>query len=158
MAAAGAAVAAGLAAGSGASDGQAARRLDHIRLTASGTGPPALVVIDMQNVFGAPSSGWFTPKFAEASAVIERMLPAFGDRVISTRFVAPAHPEGAWVTYYQEWPFALVPDTDPIYVSVVADGCAGSTDANHQRALDAMALYGPLIEITDSAGVLERVR
>jgi nicotinamidase-related amidase len=218
MAAAGAAVAAGLAAGSGASDGQAARRLDHIRLTASGTGPPALVVIDMQNVFGAPSSGWFTPKFAEASAVVERMLPAFGDRVITTRFVAPAHPEGAWVTYYQEWPFALVPDTDPIYdlvapfresghptvtettfgkwgpglqralddsaemvlvgvatdccvlstalaaadagvrVSVVADGCAGSTDANHQRALDAMALYGPLIEITDSAGVLERVR
>ena len=45
-----------------------------------------------------------------------------------------------------------------VRVSVVADACAGSTDANHQRALDAMALYGPLIEITDAAGVLAHVQ
>jgi hypothetical protein len=35
-------------------------------LTTSGTGAPTLVVIDMQNVFGTPSSEWFTPKFADA--------------------------------------------------------------------------------------------
>jgi hypothetical protein len=40
-------------------------------------------------------------------------------------------------------------------VRVVADGCAGSTDANHQRALDAMAGWAPpFIEITDSDTVL----
>lgn len=211
-----AATASGLVAGVGAPGRQA--RGDQVRLTASGTGMPSLVVIDMQQVFGSPSSGWFTPKFADAAAVIERILPAVDDRVIFTRFVAPADPQGAWVSYYQEWPFALVPDSDPIYdlvspfresghptvtettfgkwgaglqhalgnsgemiltgvstdccvlstalaaadagvrVSVVADGCAGSTDENHERALEAMALYGPLIEITDSASVLARLR
>jgi nicotinamidase-related amidase len=36
-----------------------------------------------------------------------------------------------------------------IAVEVVADACAGATDNDHQRALDAMALYAPLITITD---------
>ena len=220
IAAAGAvtATASGLAAAFGGPVRPTGRRFDQVRLATSGTGAPTLVVIDMQNVFGNPLSGWFTPKFADAAAVIERMLPAFGDRVIVTRFVAPAQPEGAWVSYYREWPFALVAESDPIYdlvppfgasgratvtettfgkwgagleralgdsdemvltgvatdccvlstalaaadagvrVSVVADACAGSTDTNHQRALDAMALYGPLIEITDAAGVLAHVQ
>jgi nicotinamidase-related amidase len=177
-----------------------------------------LVVVDMQQVFGDPASEWFTPRFSEAEAVIARMLPAFGDRVIFTRFVAPEHPEGAWVPYYEQWPFALVPPDDPLYdlvlafrgtghtvvteptfgkwgpdlraalagsddivlagvstdccvlstalgaadagvrVRVAADACAGLSDTDHQRALDAMALYGPLIEITDSTGALEALR
>ena len=33
-------------------------------------------------------------------------------------------------------------------VRVVANACAGSTPANHERALAAMALYGPQITIT----------
>jgi nicotinamidase-related amidase len=45
-----------------------------------------------------------------------------------------------------------------VRVRVVADGCAGSTDVNHQRALDAMAGWAPpLIEITDSATVLANI-
>jgi nicotinamidase-related amidase len=36
-----------------------------------------------------------------------------------------------------------------IAVEVVADACAGATANDHQRALDAMALYAPLITITD---------
>ncbi|WP_431218640.1 cysteine hydrolase family protein [Leifsonia xyli] len=179
---------------------------------------PTLVVVDMQQVFGNPASEWFTPKFAEAEAVIAGLVPAFGDRVVFTRFVAPERPEGAWVPYYEQWPFALVPADDPIYdlvlafrdtghpvvteptfgkwgddlraalrgsqdvvlagvstdccvlstalgaadagvrIRVVADGCAGLSDADHQRALDAMALYAPLIEITDSASVLADLR
>ncbi|WP_285115838.1 isochorismatase family cysteine hydrolase [Leifsonia sp. fls2-241-R2A-40a] len=179
---------------------------------------PVLVVVDMQQVFGNPASPWFTPKFADAEAVIAGMVPAFGDRVIFTRFIAPEQPEGAWVPYYQQWPFALVPDDDPIYdlvlafrdtghpvvseptfgkwgpdlraaldgaqdvvlagvstdccvlstalgaadagvrVRVAADACAGLSDADHQRALDAMALYAPLIEITDSSSVLSGLR
>lgn len=178
---------------------------------------PTLVVVDMQNVFGGAESGWFTPRFAEAAAVIERMLPAFGERVVFTRFVAPAHPVGAWVPYYEQWPFALVPEDDPLYdlvptfaerartvvteprfgkwgpvleaaldgsreivltgvstdccvlstalpaadagvhVRVAADGCAGASDADHQRALDAMALYAPLIEIEDSRAILASI-
>ncbi|MEI6254924.1 MAG: isochorismatase family cysteine hydrolase, partial [Mycobacteriaceae bacterium] len=211
------ATASGLAAAFGGQDRQAGRGLDRVRLMVSGTGAPTLVAIDLQNVFASPSSGFFTPKFADAAAVIEHMIPVFGDRVIFTRFVAPAHPVGAWVSFYEEWPFALVAESDPIYdlvapfgesaratvtettfrkwgagleralgdssemvlagiatdfcvlstalaaadagvrVSVVADACAGSTDANHQLALDVMALYGPLITITDSASVLARL-
>ena len=133
--------------------------------------------------------------------------------MVCTRFIAPEHPTGAWVDYYADWPFALVPRTDALYdlvapfaglagpvvtrrlrqvgpglaavvvadaplvltgvstdccvlstalaaadagrrVLVAADACAGLTEADHQRALDAMALYAPLITITDVGSVL----
>ena len=39
-------------------------------------------------------------------------------------------------------------------VIVVSDACAGLSEADHERALAAMALYAPLIEIADAATVL----
>jgi hypothetical protein len=39
-------------------------------------------------------------------------------------------------------------------VLVVADACAGSTAENHERALDIMRLYAPLIEVTTVEDVL----
>ena len=172
-----------------------------------------LVAIDMQRIFGESTSQWFTPKYAQAASGIQRLRPAFGQRQVFTRFVAPPVPTGAWVSYYEQWPFALVPHTDPLYdltvefadaettitrrtfgkwdadlhaaigytneivlagvstdccvistalvaadagvhVRVAADACAGLSDADHQRALDAMALYAPLIEITTIDEVL----
>jgi nicotinamidase-related amidase len=41
-----------------------------------------------------------------------------------------------------------------VHVRVVADACAGATPEDHRRALDAMALYAPLIELTTVDGVL----
>jgi nicotinamidase-related amidase len=179
------------------------------------TAAPWLVAIDMQVIFADPSSQWATPEYDRAAAGIKRLLPEFGDRVIFTRFVAPAKPHGAWVPYYELWPFALVPHDDRLYdltdhfadraphietretfgkwdaafaatmggstemvltgvstdccvistalaaadagvhVRVAADACAGLSPADHQRALDAMALYAPLIEITTVDDVLE---
>ncbi len=179
---------------------------------------PVLVVVDMQQVFGDPASGWFTPGFADAETGVARLLPAFGTRVVFTRFTAPTRPEGAWVRYYEDWPFALVPADDPLYdlvpafrdtghpvvtettfgkwgpalqeaigdadeivlagvstdccvlstalsaadagvhVRVAADACAGLSDADHQRALDAMALYAPLIGIETTGTVLASLR
>jgi nicotinamidase-related amidase len=178
------------------------------------TSAPWLVAIDMQVIFGEPGSQWFTPEYERASAGIQRLLPAFGDRAIFTRFVAPAQPRGAWIPYYEQWSFALVPPEDRLYeltapfhghaphtqtretfgkwdaefasamqgstemvitgvstdccvistalaaadagvhVRVAADACAGLSPADHQRALDAMALYAPLIEITGVDEVL----
>jgi nicotinamidase-related amidase len=175
---------------------------------------PWLVVIDVQEVFGRPDSDWFTPGYPEIEPEIFRLVRAFGERVVFTRFVAPETPEGAWIPYYEQWPFALVPDTDPLYdlmpafegtghavvsrttfgkwgpeldaaihgsrelvlagvstdccvistalaaadegvhVRVAADACAGLSETDHRRALDAMALYAPLIEITTVADVL----
>jgi nicotinamidase-related amidase len=179
---------------------------------------PWLVVIDMQVIFGDPGSGWFTPGYPRIEPTVARLVEEFSPRVVLTRFVAPAAPTGAWIPYYELWPFALVPETDPLYalmpalrgsehpvvsstrfgkwgcelaeamggstemvlagvstdccvistalaaaddgvhVRVVSDACAGLSDADHQRALDAMALYAPLIEITDSATLLAERR
>ncbi len=167
-----------------------------------------LVGVDLQRIFADPSSGWAAPRFAEAAAGVERMLPRFRGRTLLTRFVAPAEPTGAWAEYYRDWPFALVPEGDPLYelvppfgaldapvetrttfgkwdagldaaiggageivlagvstdccvlstalaaadagirVRVVADACAGASDADHERALAALALYAPLVTLT----------
>ena len=183
-------------------------------MTIEFSSPPWLVAIDLQNIFGEPGSEWFTPDFEKASAGSRRLRSGFGSRTALTRFVAPRSPAGAWVPYYQDWPFALVPETDPLYdlvpafpaedavvvtrttfgkwdpatsaalgnpldivlcgvstdccvlstalaaadagvrVRVAADACAGLSDLDHQRALDVMALYAPLIEITTVDEVL----
>ena len=39
-------------------------------------------------------------------------------------------------------------------ITVVTDACAGSTDENHQKALDLMALYGPLVTLRTTDEVL----
>lgn len=41
-----------------------------------------------------------------------------------------------------------------VHVLVPEDACAGASSADHHRALDAMSLYGPLIEITTVDAVL----
>ena len=74
-----------------------------------------LVVIDLQHVFGDPTSPWGAPRFGEIRGPIARLVEAFGDEVTFTRFVAPARPGGAWRAYYEQWPFALVAPEDPMY-------------------------------------------
>jgi nicotinamidase-related amidase len=170
-----------------------------------------LVVIDLQRVFGDPGSPWAAPRFGEVRPRIHRLIEAFGERVVFTRFVAPAEPQGAWRAYYEQFAFALQPADAPLYelvddpgarpvvsattfgkwgpdltgvvgdgpltvtgvatdccvistvlaaadagmtVRVVGDACAGSSDVDHQRALDLMALYAPLVQVTTTAEVL----
>jgi len=38
---------------------------------------------------------------------------------------------------------------------VVADACAGANDETHSKAIEIMALYGPLVEVTTVAAVLD---
>lgn len=173
----------------------------------------ALVVVDMQRVFADSASAWAAPGYADASAGVRRLLPAFAGRTVFTRFVAPDEPQGAWAAYYRLWPDQLQPrdarlwditdelpvgdapvvtattfgkwgdelaaataadgilltgvSTDccvlatalaaadaGIRVRVVADACAGVSESDHRRALDAMALYAALIEITSVEEVL----
>lgn len=90
------------------------------------TAPPDdawLVVIDAQRVFADPTSPWGSVMWPDAVEPIRRLAKAFGDRAIFTRFVAHPQPTGSWVAYYEQWPFALVPDDDPLYALVpeVAD-------------------------------------
>jgi nicotinamidase-related amidase len=41
-----------------------------------------------------------------------------------------------------------------VHVTVVADASAGVTETDHRRALDAMALYSPMIDVADVDTVL----
>jgi nicotinamidase-related amidase len=41
-----------------------------------------------------------------------------------------------------------------VHVTVAADACAGVTEEDHQRALDTMALYSPLVDIADVDSIL----
>lgn len=77
-----------------------------------------LVVIDLQHVFGDPSSGWFCPRFHEILDPVARLVTAFGSAVTFTRFVAPASPAGAWRAYYAQWPWALQPPDSSLYALV----------------------------------------
>lgn len=90
-----------------------------------------LAVIDMQRVFAEPDSPWLVPRYARARAGIRRLLPAFGDRVVFTRFVAPDKPEGSWQPYYQRWSFALQPPESRIWElsDEFGDAAAGTLDA-----------------------------
>jgi nicotinamidase-related amidase len=183
----------------------------------AGAAPSWLMIIDMQRIFSEPNSEWATPDYTLASAGIQRLLGAFESRVCFARFLPPDQPAGAWIAYYERWPFALDPANAPlyeltkefasvpatmidrttfgkwdaatdealghpkdivlagvttdccvlstalaagdagVYVTVAADGCAGITKADHQRALDAMALYSPMINIAEVDSILASV-
>jgi nicotinamidase-related amidase len=79
----------------------------------SGTVRPLLAVIDMQRFFAA-GEPWATPGFEGLIEPIGRLAGAFGDRVVFTRFVVPAKPEGSWVAYYEQWPQVVGPDKQPL--------------------------------------------
>lgn len=80
---------------------------------------PWLVVVDAQRVFADPAaSPWGSQMFPDTVAPIQRLCDRFGDRVVFTRFVAPGAPRGSWRSYYEAFPFARVPDGDPLYALV----------------------------------------
>lgn len=86
------------------------------------TPPGRLVVVDLQHVFGDPDSPWTTPRFAEIRPRIRALAAGFGDRVVWTRFIAPAEPVGAWAEYYARYPFALQPPDAELYRLVEEPG------------------------------------
>lgn len=79
-----------------------------------------LVVIDAQTVFAdQATSPWGSPMWAAVVPRIRDLAAAYGrSRTILTRFVADPGIGGSWAPYYQEWPFALVSDEDPLYAVV----------------------------------------
>ncbi len=79
-----------------------------------------LVVIDPQMVFADPgASPWGSPMWAATVPRIAELAASFGPaRTVVTRFVADPSLGGSWEPYYRDWPFALVPDSDPLYAVV----------------------------------------
>ena len=79
-----------------------------------------LIVIDPQAVFADPAtSPWGSPLWPAVVPRIVALADAYGpERTVVTRFVADASLGGSWGPYYEEWPFALVDDGDPLYAVV----------------------------------------
>jgi nicotinamidase-related amidase len=79
-----------------------------------------LVVVDPQVVFADPAtSPWGSPMWADTVPHVVALATAYGPaRTVVTRFVADPSLGGSWAPYYDDWPFALVPDADPLYAVV----------------------------------------
>ena len=74
-----------------------------------------LVVIDPQNIFASLDSEWGSPFFADAMVNIHSLAEAHGERVLVTRWVPTADRTTSWGDYFEEWPFADKPASDPLY-------------------------------------------
>lgn len=173
-----------------------------------------LVVIDPQRIFASPESQWGSPMFVGIVEPVRRLASAAGERTVVTRWVPAPDPRGSWASYMEAWPFADVPDGDPLLsivpemegigdevvsvptfgkwgpeleaitgptphlvlagvstdccvvstalaaadagatITVVTDACAGSTQDNHDAAMQVMSLYPPQITLATLDEVL----
>jgi nicotinamidase-related amidase len=79
-----------------------------------------LVVVDPQSIFADPAtSPWGSPMWAETVPRVVDLARAYGpERTVLTRFVARPDLGGSWASYYDDWPFALVPPDDDLYAVV----------------------------------------
>lgn len=73
-----------------------------------------LVVIDPQRIFADPTSQWGSPMFPAIVDPVRRLAAAAGRRTVVTRWVPAREPRGSWAAYLEAWPFADVPDDDPL--------------------------------------------
>lgn len=74
-----------------------------------------LALIDLQRIFADPASGWAAPDFRRVVEPTRELIRIFSPDVVFTRFVAPERPSGAWIGYYEEFPFALQPPDSEDY-------------------------------------------
>ncbi|MEO7068980.1 MAG: cysteine hydrolase [Nostocoides sp.] len=79
-----------------------------------------LVIIDAQAIFASPAtSPWGSPLWdGVVPSIVALAKTVDPSRVVLTRFVADPALGGSWGPYYGDWPFALVPDTNPLYAVV----------------------------------------
>lgn len=73
-------------------------------------GDPLLVVVDMQELYRDAASPWLVPGFDELAHPIGRLVQAFRERVVYTRFALPAAIEGSWRPYYEAFAAVTRPD------------------------------------------------
>lgn len=76
----------------------------------------ALVVIDMQEVFANSQSPWGSPSAYAVAGDIRRLHESsVFTTTIWTRFISASRPSGAWIDYFEKWPFALANADDHIW-------------------------------------------
>lgn len=108
-----------------------------------------LVVIDPQNIFAAPDSAWGSPFFGEAMPRIRALADAFGERVLVTRWMPTADRSTSWGAYFDAWPFADQPASDPLF-ALVPDAAALSPHTTID--LPTFGKWGPELEAIVGTG------
>jgi nicotinamidase-related amidase len=73
-----------------------------------------LVVVDPQRIFADAASQWGSPMFPDIVEPVRRLAAAAGARTVVTRWVPAPEPQGSWAAYLEAWPFADVPEDDPL--------------------------------------------
>lgn len=77
---------------------------------------PWLLVVDPQRIFADPASDWASPFFPSAMTNIRALASHVGsERTLVTRWLPTADRDTSWGDYFEQWPFADVPATDPLY-------------------------------------------
>ncbi len=89
-------------------------------------GSPALVIIDMQQIFGSPGSEWFVPEYDSAEVQISRLAAHFSNKVIRTRFVRDPDESGSWSAYYDRWSDSREEPDSPVWDLT---GAVGESDS-----------------------------
>lgn len=112
-------------------------------MNASATTDTWLVVIDPQTIFAAPDSAWGSPFFPEVMPRIRALADAFGDRVLVTRWMPTADRTTSWGAYFDAWPFADQPPSDPLF-ALVPDAEALSPHSSID--LPTFGKWGPELE------------
>ncbi|MGW8483184.1 cysteine hydrolase family protein [Microbacterium sp. NPDC055903] len=102
-----------------------------------------LVVIDPQNIFASPDSAWASPFFSEAMPRIRALADAFGERVLVTRWLPTADRATSWGAYFDTWPFADQPQSDPLFDLVPE---ARALSPHPSIDLPTFGKWGPAIE------------
>ena len=101
-----------------------------------------LVVIDPQRIFADPTSEWGSPMFPAIVGPVRRLADAAGERTVVTRWVPSRDPQGSWAAYLKAWPFADVPEDDPLLGLVPDMAGLGSTTVS----VPTFGKWGPDLE------------
>ena len=101
-----------------------------------------LVVIDPQRIFASPDSQWGSPMFPDIVEPVRRLASAAGERTVVTRWVPAPDPQGSWAAYMEAWPFADVPEGDPL-LSIVPEMDGVGTEV---VSVPTFGKWGPALE------------
>ncbi|MBE7196551.1 MAG: cysteine hydrolase [Parafilimonas terrae] len=77
--------------------------------------------VDMQRMF-AEETDWCTPWMPRVLPRVERLVAAYPDRTIFTRFLPADHPgqgRGTWASYYERWATMTRVNLDPSLIDLV---------------------------------------
>ena len=105
-----------------------------------------LLVVDMQRAFGAVGGVWEVEGFWDIMPRIERLVSAYKNRVIMTRYVSPDTLQGAWIDYFHAYPSMNLPGDDPAWLIEVKEthGAPVETRTRFSKWDDHMAsIIGP---------------